>query len=116
MDSSNESPAQRDNPKSNTLPHTLLRYTLSSEEYKDLYRHAVKRLPDALRTKAPHPSKYVSPVGSNDYNAAAVRASIRLFLVAQAGLKAWDYILAQLLRRGRPQAFGKSHLSTFRAR
>ena len=103
MGTSDASPTRRDNSKSNTLPQTLIRYTLSAEEYEKLYRHTIRRLPVTLRTKAPRPSECVAPAGSSDYNAAAVRASLRLFLAAQTGLKIWDIITTKFLRRGRPQ-------------
>ncbi len=79
-----------------------IRYTISAREYKTLHEWLIKQSPKALRSRAPTPSKYDASLKSkDDYNAAAVRASLRIFLSAQTGLYVWDVIGSQVLRRGK---------------
>lgn len=81
-----------------------LRYTISAKEYETLHQYLITRSPPAVRKRVPQPRRYEALVKSdNDYNAAAVRASLRLFVATQTGLKIWDLITTQLLGRGRPQ-------------
>jgi hypothetical protein len=47
--------------------------------------------------------KLVEKPGRDDYNAAAVRASLRVFFATVAGLKAWNVISARVLGRERGQ-------------
>ena len=79
-----------------------IRYTISAKEYKTLHEYLIKQSPAAVRDRAPQPSRYDAAVKhKDDYNAAAVRASLRVFLAAQTGLKLWDIITVQVLRRGK---------------
>ena len=70
-----------------------LRYTISEKEYRVFHEYLITHSPKAVRRKALPPSKYKSVVRSNDdFNASAIRASLRVFVASQAGLKAWDLI------------------------
>ena len=100
---SSDSQSRRPAADSATVDPVLLnaiRYTISAKEYKTLHEYLIKQSPQLISSRAPQPSKYDAAVaGRNDYNAAAVRASLRVFLAAQTGLKVWDIITAQLQRR-----------------
>ncbi|KAF2262615.1 hypothetical protein CC78DRAFT_519822 [Lojkania enalia] len=83
-----------------------LRYTLSPKEYQLLHQYLLSRAP-AVRKRTLPPRQYDAIAkGSDDYNAAAVRASLRLAFVTFSGLKAWELIATKVLARGsskRPQ-------------
>ena len=77
-----------------------LRYTISENEYKALHEYLITRSPKAVRRKAPSPSKYSAITKSNDdFNASAVRASLRVFIGSQAGLTFWDTLNEYLFAR-----------------
>jgi hypothetical protein len=79
-----------------------LRYTISAREYELLHQYLLSRAP-AVRKRTPHPKKFDAiSRGPDDYNVAAVRASLRLGVVTFSALKAWELINARLLARGRP--------------
>jgi len=81
-----------------------LRYTISAKEYKTLHQYFITRSPPVVRKKAPPPPKYASLVQTgDDYNGAAIRASLRVFITAQTSLKLWELIKTNLLARGRSQ-------------
>lgn len=81
-----------------------LRYTISAKEYKTLHQYLILRSPPAVRKRAPQPPTYSSIVQTtDDFNAAAIRASLRVFVASQTGLKLWDLITTYVLRRDRPQ-------------
>lgn len=82
-----------------------LRYTISAKEYETLHKYIISRS-KVLRRNAPTVSKVEklverngTPGGSpgDDYNTAAVRASLRVFVATAAGLKAWEIIKERLL-------------------
>ncbi|GAB1209828.1 hypothetical protein APSETT445_008616 [Aspergillus pseudonomiae] len=74
-----------------------LRISLSAKEYKILHDHAVRRAPVKVQSKLPSPSRYEAIVRSkNKYNEAALRASLRVFLVSGALLKFVDWALARI--------------------
>ena len=105
MGPSTSSPPARDSPAQIVLRNAL-RYTISAKEYTALHRYLITRSPLSLRKRAPTPHKFDSIVKTkDDYNTAAVRASLRVFLVAQTSLKLWDIVLAQLRGRGKRQKF-----------
>jgi hypothetical protein len=83
-----------------------IRYTISPKEYKTLHEYLLKRSPRIVRNQAPSPSKYSAAIkDKDDFNAAAVRASLRVLLATQTGLKLWDIITAQIAkRRNAPKA------------
>ncbi|KAF2244019.1 hypothetical protein BU26DRAFT_463935 [Trematosphaeria pertusa] len=83
-----------------------LRYTISPREYKLLHQYLLSRAP-AVRKRTLAPRRYDAIAkGSDDYNAAAIRDSLRLAVLTFSGLKAWDLVAEKLLARGttkRPQ-------------
>ena len=94
-----------DNPQLSKLDPVLqntLRYTISAKEYQTLHEYLINRSPRAIRRRAPQPSNYAAFFkGKDEYNAATVRASLRIFLATQAGLKIWDLVNTHILRRGK---------------
>jgi hypothetical protein len=83
------------------LTRNALRYSLSPREYKLLHKYLIARAP-VVRKRAPQPHKYEKSVkDTNDYNAAAIRASLRVFGTTLAGLKLWDLITAKVLSKGK---------------
>lgn len=93
------SPAKK---KMDPVLRNALRYTISQKEYETLHKYLLSRSPPAVRRKAPLPQKYQKIVQkSDDYKTAAIRASIRVFVISQLGLKLWDVISTRLLARGK---------------
>ncbi|OJD33113.1 uncharacterized protein BKCO1_3300039 [Diplodia corticola] len=89
--------------KLDPVMRNALRYTLSAREYKLLHQYLISRAPPAARQRAPPPRRYDAIVkATDDYNAAAVRASLRLALSSLAALKLWDLVSARLLSARRP--------------
>jgi len=91
--------------KSTTDPvlRNALRYTISAKEYQTLHKYIISRS-KVLRRNTPSVSqveKLVERPGRDDHNAAAVRASLRVFLATAAGLKAWSIISERLFRSAR---------------
>jgi len=100
-----------------------LRYTISAKEYETLHKYIISRS-KVLRRNAPTVSRVerlVEPTsstgsgsnGGSEYNIAAIRATLRLFIVSAAGLQAWEAIKkrlsgAQVTLRGKKQSFWKS--------
>ncbi|KAL9602798.1 MAG: hypothetical protein Q9219_001641 [cf. Caloplaca sp. 3 TL-2023] len=83
-----------------------LRYTISAKEYQALHEYVSKHSPQALRKRAPPPVRFesISRVGDS-HNAAAIRASLRVFVASQVGLQVWDFITTRLLARKETQRF-----------
>ena len=80
---------------------TALRYSLSAREYKLLHKYLIAKSRTA-RKRAPEPKKYERAVlGPDDYNASAIRSSLRVFVATFAGLKAWDLFSQKVLSRGK---------------
>ena len=76
-----------------------LRYTISPREYKLLHQYLLSRAP-AVRKRTLAPRRYDAIAkGSDDYNAAAIRDSLRLAVLTFSGLKAWDLVAEKLLAR-----------------
>jgi len=93
-------------PKSKADPilRNALRYTISAKEYETLHRYLISRTPRNIKKTAPSPQKFNALVrNKDDFNAAAVRASLRVFVASQIGLKAWDLLTTQVLARGKPR-------------
>ncbi|MCJ1285598.1 hypothetical protein MMC26_004939 [Xylographa opegraphella] len=89
--------------KMDPVLRNAIRYTISAKEYRTLHEYLLKQSPTIVRSRAPLPSKYDAAIkNKDDYNAAAIRASLRVFLAAQLGLKLWDIVTEQLLRRSKP--------------
>jgi len=77
-----------------------LRYTVSAKEYNLLHQYLISRAP-AVRKRTPPPPRYEAIVkSSDDYNAAAIRAALRVAVGSYTGLKAWEWITERLLARG----------------
>jgi hypothetical protein len=78
-----------------------LRYTISAKEYETLHRFVISRS-KVLKRNAPtvaRVEKLVERPGRDDYNASAVRASLRVFLATAAGLKVWEGVKLRVLGR-----------------
>ncbi|KAI9820213.1 MAG: hypothetical protein M1827_005835 [Pycnora praestabilis] len=103
--SDNDSSAVTPPPKMDPIMRNALRYTVSAKEYKLLHQYLISRSPPAILRRAPQPPRYEAIVKSkDDYNAAAVRASLRVFLATQTGLKLWELVLTKVsAARGQPQ-------------
>lgn len=84
-----------------TLRNTV-RYTISAKEYECLHRYIISRS-KILKKNAPtipQVEKLIDRSGRDDFNAAAVRASLRVFIVTGAGLKVWAALSQKLLKGG----------------
>ena len=96
-----KSPHDRISAKSTADPilRNALRYTISAKEYETLHKYIISRS-KVLKRNAPAVAKVeklVERPGRDDYNASAVRASLRLFLATGAALKAWGAISERFL-------------------
>lgn len=94
-----KAPRERISAKSTADPilRNALRYTISAKEYETLHKYIISRS-KVLKRNAPTVAKVgklVERPGRDDYNAAAVRDSLRVFLATAAGLKAWSVISAR---------------------
>ena len=101
------SPSTSSSPKAeySVVFRNALRYSLSEKEYHTLHESLLRHCTPAIRRKLPSPQQYESlNQRRDDYNAAAVRASLRVFITTQSGLKLWSWI-SGLLRRGNPQTY-----------
>lgn len=77
-----------------------IQHTLSESEYIWFRRRILSQLPPYIHGKLPSSSTYASSLTNvDDFNAATVRVSTRLFLAVQAALKLYQFILAQISRR-----------------
>ena len=95
------SPAQI---KADPILRNALRYTLSGKEYKTLHQYLISRSPPAVKKRALPPPKYAALIQTkDDYNGAAIRASLRVFIATQTSLKLWELIKGNLFARGKPQ-------------
>lgn len=76
-----------------------LRYTISAKEYQLLHQYLLSRAP-IVKKRTLNPKRYEAIAkGPDDYNVAAIRASLRLGLVTFSGLKAWEIVTTKLLAR-----------------
>lgn len=97
------SPSSGKPDKLDPVVRNALRYTLSAREYKLLHQYLISRAPPAARQRAPPPRRYEAIVkATDDYNAAAVRASLRLGLSSYAALKLWEIVSTRLLSKRTP--------------
>ncbi|KAL8818506.1 MAG: hypothetical protein Q9223_002869 [Gallowayella weberi] len=116
------SPEPYPSPPSTPVPSRLdpilrnaLRYTISAKEYKTLHAYLITRSPPALRKRTPPPARVNSIIrANNDYNAAAIRASVRVFIASQTVLQLWELITTRFVGRGRPHKT-KPRTSVFRS-
>lgn len=78
-----------------------LRYTISAKEYELLHQYLLSRTP-VVKKCTLHPKRFDAiSKGPDDYNVAAIRASLRLGVATFSGLKAWELINEKLLSRGK---------------
>ncbi|KAL9094669.1 MAG: hypothetical protein Q9165_002938 [Trypethelium subeluteriae] len=76
-----------------------LRYTVSAREYELLHRYLISQAP-AVKKRSVPPARYEAIVKrKGDYNAAAIRASIRVFLGTYTSCKLWEFITERLLSK-----------------
>lgn len=88
-----------------------LRYTISAKEYQTLHKYIISRS-KVLKRNTPSVSqveKLVDRPGRDDHNAAAVRASLRVFIATGTGLKAWA-ILSERLFGGQKTGYDASRV------
>ena len=97
---SSSSPSKPEN--IDPILRNALRYTVSAKEYRLLHQYLISRAP-AVRKRTPPPPRYDAIIKTtDDYNAAAIRVSLRLGLSTFAGLKAWELLTAKILACGKP--------------
>ena len=78
-----------------------LRYTISAKEYETLHEYIISRS-KVLKRNAPTVARIerlIERPGRDDYNAAAIRASLRVFVATGAALKLWKIVGEKLLGR-----------------
>lgn len=103
MSSSSASQSPPPAEKMDPVLRNALRYTISPREYQLLHQYLLSRAP-AVKKRTINPRRYDAiSKGPDDYNVAAVRASLRLGLATLAGLKTWELIKTRLLARGAVQ-------------
>lgn len=106
MVSNDTSPSPKPKPDQvDPILRNALRYTISAKEYQTLHQYLISRSPPVIRQHAPPPPKFHSVVhaGGDDSRVSAVRASLRVFIATQAGLRIWDQINTYLAGRGQPR-------------
>ena len=97
--SSSSSSSISNSARADPILRNALRYTVSEREYKLLHRYLISQAP-AVKKRSVQPARYEAIVKSQgDYNAAAIRASIRLFLGTYSSLKLWEYITDRFLAK-----------------
>ncbi|KAF2196500.1 hypothetical protein GQ43DRAFT_435966 [Delitschia confertaspora ATCC 74209] len=81
-----------------------LRYTVSPKEYRLLHQYLLSRAP-VTRKHTPPPKRYDAVSGtSDDYNAAAIRVSLRLAVLTFSSLKTWELLTTKIVARGPMQS------------
>lgn len=86
------------------ITRTALRYTISPREYELLHAYLISRAPTKIQKQTPEPKRYEKIVKSQggesgDYNAASLRAAIRVFVAAYTGLKAYEVVIEKVTSR-----------------
>ncbi len=80
---------------------TPLCYALNANEQKLLYRYVIqKRGRESQRGSLQAKGHVQQAALHDDYHAATVRSSLRVFLATAAGLKAWELASTTLQGRG----------------
>ena len=93
---------QEGHTKLRPIARRTMQYTVSEKEYALLHKRLFKRLPSRLREKLPSPLVYTNSLKDvPDFNAATVRASVRLFWAVQSALKLYEFVVGTVLRRNR---------------
>ena len=86
-------PDSTPNPDLHPVVRNALRISLSAKEYKLLHDSAIQRSPSSIRNKLPSPSRFEAIVRSkNKHNEAAIRASLRTFVLSSSLLKVVDVV------------------------
>jgi hypothetical protein len=83
--------------QSHPMARNALQYAVSAREYELLHEFLVTRSPRALQKRVPALSK---PSADHDYNPAAFRSALRVFLAIASGLKSWELISDRVLFKG----------------
>jgi hypothetical protein len=105
MSSSSESPSPVPGERIDPILRNALRYTISPREYQLLHQYLLSRAP-AVKKRTINPRRYDAiSKGPDDYNVAAVRASLRLGLATFTGLKTWELVTTKLAARGTVQRY-----------
>ena len=87
-------------PQIDPILRIVLRYSVNAKEYGQLHKLLVQRGPNAIQKRTPSPDTYEAELKSkDDYNAAAIRASVRVFLGTRLGLKLWESFKRALARQ-----------------
>ncbi|KAK5118090.1 hypothetical protein LTR62_004136 [Meristemomyces frigidus] len=85
------------------ITRTALRYSLSPREYELLHQYLISRTPQQVQKRTPDPQRYekITKASSEngDYNVAAFRAALRVFVGAYVGLKGWEVVTEKLANR-----------------
>ncbi|KAK0288845.1 hypothetical protein LTR91_013310 [Friedmanniomyces endolithicus] len=85
------------------ITRTALRYSLSPREYELLHQYLISRTPQRLQKRAPDPTRYEkitkSKTESGDYNVAAMRDALRVFVATFVGLKGLEVVTSKLASR-----------------
>lgn len=85
------------------ITRTALRYTLSPKEYELLHNYLISRAPKRVQKQTPSPPRYEkitkSSTESGDYNVAAVRAALRVYLSLFTGLEGFEFVMEALAKR-----------------
>ncbi|KAK0334487.1 hypothetical protein LTR91_007223 [Friedmanniomyces endolithicus] len=85
------------------ITRTALRYSLSPREYELLHQYLISRTPQRVQKRAPDPKRYEkitkSKTESGDYNVAAMRDALRVFVVTFVGLKGLEVVTTKLASR-----------------
>jgi hypothetical protein len=97
------------NATSDPILRNTLRYTISAREYETLHKYIISRskllkrnAPSVVRVEKLLDRENIAgrEKGGDDYNAAAVRASLRVFVATAASLRVWEFIGSRFLGRG----------------
>ncbi|PYH99621.1 hypothetical protein BO71DRAFT_479307 [Aspergillus ellipticus CBS 707.79] len=84
-------------PDLHPVVRNALRISLSAKEYRLLHEYAIQRSPSAVQNKLPAPARFEAIVRSkNKHNEAAVRASLRVFVLSSSLLKLADVLVGRI--------------------
>lgn len=79
------------------LARDALRISLTPKEYTLLHDYALKRTPSAVKDALPTPTRFESIVRPRSkHNEAAVRSSLRVFLLSGSAMKLADLIIGRI--------------------
>ncbi|TKA50729.1 hypothetical protein B0A55_12745 [Friedmanniomyces simplex] len=85
------------------ISRTALRYALSPREYELLHQYLISRAPQRVQKRTLDPKRYEkitkSKTESGDYNVAAMRDALRVFVAAFVGLKGFEVVTSKLASR-----------------